>query len=101
MKTFEKDTKYIDKFVQALSRATDCLLYVKVRVEYEGLKPDKEILYEIDRARDFLIDAEKDLKLYLNHIKSFVKEEPKSLEVKHTGKEKGIKEIKNLFSKNK
>ena len=63
MKTVENDIENINKFVNALNCAGNCILDIRVRIEHEGFKSNKEILEEIGTAQDFLTDAEKYLKI--------------------------------------
>ena len=63
MKTIEDDIEIINKFVNTLSYAGDCILDIRVRIEHEGFESNEKILEEIGRAHDFLTDAENYLKL--------------------------------------
>ena len=63
MRTVEDDMENINKLVNALNCAGDCIMDIRVGIEYEGFKSNEEILEEIGRVHDFLTDAENYLKL--------------------------------------
>ena len=58
MKTLEKDMENIRKFLDDLGYCKDCISDIQTRINNESFESDEEILDEIGRASDFLIDAE-------------------------------------------
>lgn len=62
MKTADTDMESYRKFINDLGYAKDCITDIQVRLEKESFETNEEILDEIGRASDFLIDAEKHLK---------------------------------------
>ena len=62
MKTIEKDMENIRKLLDDLGYSKVCISDIETRINNESFESDEEILEEIGRASDFLIDAEKHLK---------------------------------------
>lgn len=62
MKTIEKDMENINKFLNDLAYCKDCITDIQTRINNNSFMSDNEILDEVRRAIDFLIDAEKHLK---------------------------------------
>jgi len=62
MKTIEKNMENIKKFLNDLAYCKDCITDIQTRINNNSFMSDNEILDEVRRAIDFLIDAEKHLK---------------------------------------
>ena len=62
MKTLENDIGNIRKLLDDLAYCKDCISDIQTRIHAESFKSNEEILEEIERASDFLTDAERRLK---------------------------------------
>jgi len=62
MKTLEKDMENIRKLLDDLGYCKDCISDIQIQIARESFETNEEILEEIGRASDFLVDAEKHLK---------------------------------------
>ena len=62
MKKIRNDMENIKKFLDDLGYCKVCISDIQTRIDRESFESNEEILEEIGRVSDFLVDAENHLK---------------------------------------